>query len=161
MLTQRLILEYPLGTLVPVVVVGLTLLALLLGLVGLFRKDRYRPRLLLTENEREFHRRLLSALPSYEVAPQVSMLALLEPDLKARNKRYWRSFNAIGNARVDWVILKDQTPIAVVELDDSTHDPARDRKRDAILNSCGYRVIRFESRQKPTISQIREIFTQL
>ncbi|EIM28602.1 DUF559 domain-containing protein [Microvirga lotononidis] len=64
------------------------------------------------------------------------MLALLEPDL-------------------------DQRPIAVVELDDSTHDPARDRKRDAILNSCGYRVIRFEFCQKPTVSQIREIFTQL
>ncbi|WP_162002814.1 DUF2726 domain-containing protein [Microvirga tunisiensis] len=139
----------------------MAVLLALFGLVALLRKDRYRPRPLLTDNEREFHRRLLSALPGYEIAPQVSMLALLEPDLKTRNKRYWRTFNAIGNARVDWVILKDQKPIAVVELDDSTHDPTRDRKRDAILNSCGYRVIRFESRNRPSIGQIRETVAQL
>ncbi|EIM28600.1 hypothetical protein [Microvirga lotononidis] len=72
MLTHRLIFGYPLDVLLPSLALGLTLLALILGLAALFRKDHYRARPLFTENEREFHRRLLSALPSYEVAPEVS-----------------------------------------------------------------------------------------
>ncbi|KAK42875.1 hypothetical protein BG58_37710 [Caballeronia jiangsuensis] len=45
--------------------------------------------------------------------------------------------------------------VAVVELDDRTHDAARDAVRDAYLASAGIRTIRFQSKAKPDESGIR------
>jgi very-short-patch-repair endonuclease len=46
--------------------------------------------------------------------------------------------------------------IAVIELDDRSHDAKRDAKRDQILKSCGYRVLRFQSKKRPEPEQIYE-----
>jgi very-short-patch-repair endonuclease len=80
----------------------------------------------------------------------------VRPDAKDASRAFWRAFRAISNTRVDWVIARDMEVIAVIELDDRTHDPRKDARRDRILASCGYKVLRFESHRRPDPRQIRE-----
>ena len=59
----------------------------------------------------------------------------------------------------DYVICnKEMYVLAVVELDDRTHRNDKDAKRDAMLVQAGYKVIRWDSKNKPTAEQIRERF---
>jgi hypothetical protein len=136
---------------------GIVLLGLALILALLWaRRVRYRRTSVMTANEREFYQRLLTALPECEIWPQVPILALLRPDAKEGSRTFWVAFKQISNMRVDWVIARDMEVIAVIELDDRSHDAKRDAKRDQILKSCGYRVLRFQSNRRPEPDQIRE-----
>ncbi|MEE1657849.1 DUF2726 domain-containing protein [Microvirga sp. CF3062] len=132
-----------------------------LGIVLVFvlfltRKPRYRRAAIMTENEREFYGRLLAACPDCQIWPQVPILALVRPDAKEGSRAFWMAFKRISNTRVDWAIVQDMEVIAIVELDDRSHDARKDAQRDRILKSCGYRVVRFSSSRRPDPRQIHE-----
>lgn len=134
------------------VLAGLALLAVFARRAG---RPRYRARPLMTDNEREFHARLTRALRAEAALyPQVPILALLEPVARPRSTAFRNAFRAISNRRVDWVV-EHGTEVTVIELDDRTHDPRADARRDALLARCGYRVLRYQSRSKPGIDEIR------
>jgi Protein of unknown function (DUF2726) len=135
---------------------GGLLLVLMLVLVLRPRKPRFRRQPVMTANEREFYGRLAAACPDCQIWPQVPILALVRPDAKTGTRAFWLAFRAISNTRVDWVIARDMEVLAVVELDDRSHDPRKDARRDQVLRSCGYRVIRFASHRRPTPQQIRD-----
>jgi Protein of unknown function (DUF2726) len=136
---------------------GVAVLGVVLVLVLVWtRKPRYRRHSIMTENEREFYRRILDACPDCQVWPQVPILALVRPDAKEGSRAFWTAFKRISNTRVDWVIVQDVGVIAIVELDDRSHDARRDAQRDKILKSCGYRVVRFNSSRRPDPRQIHE-----
>jgi hypothetical protein len=130
-------------------------LVLLVGLM-LARRPRFRRGSIMTVNEREFHGRLEHAFPDCQVWPQIPILSLVRPDARHASRAFWTAFRAISNTRVDWVIVKDMEVVAVIELDDRTHDPRKDARRDRILNACGYRVLRFDSARRPDSRQIRQ-----
>lgn len=138
-------------------VVGITLLvvAFFAALIWV-RRVRYRRTSVMTANEREFYQRLLQALPDCAIWPQVPLLALVRPDAREGSRTFWVAFKQISNARVDWVIARDLEVIALIELDDRSHDAKRDAKRDQILKSCGYRVLRFQSKKRPDPGQIHD-----
>jgi len=48
------------------------------------------------------------------------------------------------------------TVLAVIELDDRTHNATRDNKRDEMLRQAGYKVVRWESTRKPEAAAIRD-----
>lgn len=136
---------------------GSAVLGILLVLVlFLTRKPRYRRSTIMTENEREFYGRLLAACPDCQIWPQVPILALVRPEAKEGTRAFWLAFRMISNTRVDWVIARDMEVLAIVELDDRTHDARKDARRDQVLKSCGYRVIRFSSKNRPDPQQIHE-----
>lgn len=136
---------------------GSSALGFLLALVlFLTRKPRYRRATIMTENEREFYERLLAACPGCQIWPQVPILALVRPDAKEGSRAFWMAFKRISNTRVDWAIVKDLEVLAIVELDDRSHDARKDAQRDRILKSCGYRVVRFNSSRRPHPRQIHE-----
>lgn len=136
---------------------GVAGLGILFVLVLLWtRKLRYRRHTIMTENEWEFYRRLLAACPDCQIWPQVPILALVRPDAKEGSRAFWAAFRKISNTRVDWVIMRDREVLAVVELDDRSHDARKDAQRDRILKSCGYRVLRFQSNRRPDPRQIQE-----
>ena len=140
--------------------IGITAAALaglgLLVVIIAARKPRFRRRSIMTANEREFHGRLERAFPDCQLWPQVPILALVRPDARDTSRAFWNAFRSISNTRVDWVVVKDMEVVAVIELDDRTHDPRKDARRDRILNTCGYRVARFESANRPDPRQIRQ-----
>lgn len=123
----------------------------------------YKSKNLLTENEKEFFFRLKRALSGYEVFPQVSMGAILIPNANRNDRRYHQIRGSFSQKIVDFLICDGKTlkAIAIVELDDRTHNIERDQKRDAMLLSAGYRVIRWDSRKKPSEDEIRERIQQM
>ena len=139
------------------VVVVAALLAGGFYLVARSGGPHYRATPLMTGNELEFFGRLQRALPECYVFPQVAMSALITPTTSGKR---WRSdFWRISQKRVDWVLFSRHglKLIAIVELDDRTHDRGADRDRDAMTASAGIRTLRFESRAKPPVAEIRKI----
>ena len=102
----------------------------------------------LTGNEREFLGRLERALPEMRVHAQVAMGA---------TRRHWQARGRFSQKICDFVLEDRRTGevFAIVELDDRTHDPAKDKLRDAMLRQAGYRTIRWNSRAKPERERIR------
>ena len=84
------------------------------------------------------------------VFAQVPLAALLTTSDHHDRNRYDRKI-------ADFLICtKTLTPIAVIELDDSTHDNkiAKDADRDAMLRNAGYQTIRY--RNYPSPDQLRQ-----
>jgi very-short-patch-repair endonuclease len=50
---------------------------------------------------------------------------------------------------------RDGSIVAIIELDDRTHDMEKDSKRDTILATAGYRIVRWNSKTKPDAAAIR------
>ncbi len=115
---------------------------------------------LLTPNETEFFHRLQRALPSYHVFPQVSFAAFLTDDGKLSRNSKWSLRARFDRKIADYVICERGSLkiVALVELDDITHSASADRQRDAMTKAAGYQTLRFQSRQKPTETEIAALF---
>lgn len=92
---------------------------------------------------------LSTALPECVVLAQVALSALVTTSRQADRNRFDRKV-------ADFLICSKQlTPIAVIELDDSSHKykQAKDADRDAMLKNAGYRTIRYK--RIPTASELQ------
>ncbi|MGN5048525.1 DUF2726 domain-containing protein [Aeromonas sp. 23P] len=118
----------------------------------------YKQKALLTANEIEFFNRLTQALPDHYIFPQVSLGALLQPNVSGKDRKKFHSIRGTFAQKIsDFVICtRDIKVIAIVELDDKTHNSEKDAKRDAMIEQAGYRVIRWNSKTKPTLDEIRQ-----
>lgn len=58
---------------------------------------------------------------------------------------------------VDILVVDSRTfdVVAIVELDDRTHDGKKDQARDNTTRAAGYRPVRFQVRRKPDTTEIR------
>lgn len=147
------------------IVIGVVVVLLLFLAAVLLREgpDRYAPKRLLTKNEEEFFKRLVRALPDLYVFPQVAFRAFLKPGASA-GKAYGRQLGRIGAKHCDFMICTSVLDVvAIVELDDRTHVKdsrtgvvEKDVARDAMTGSAGYTTIRYESRSKPSVADIRD-----
>jgi hypothetical protein len=119
----------------------------------------FKAKALLTANELEFLGRLERAVPEYRFHAQVAMGALLVPAVSAKDaKAYYRARGMFWQKIIDFLAQSraDGSIVAVIELDDRTHDPEKDGKRDAMLASAGFRVVRWRSKDKPDAAAIRQ-----
>lgn len=121
---------------------------------------KIKARSVLTPNEQEFFGRLKRALPDYDVLAQVSMGALLTTTVSKDHPEFWKLRKRFAQKISDFVVMRKgatgpEAVVAVVELDDRTHDKHKDAKRDEMLASAGIRTLRFESRAKPSEAEIR------
>ncbi len=118
---------------------------------------RVRARALLTDNEIEFHERLCAAVPECQIMVQVSMGALIEPDVPGGSGNWLAIRGRFAQKVVDYVVIDEERRVlALIELDDATHDRRRDAERDAITALAGYTTLRYESRAKPDVDTLRE-----
>lgn len=122
--------------------------------------SRIRPKALLTPNETEFFHRLQRSLPAYRVFPQVSFAALLTDDGQLSRQARWTLRARFDRKIADYVVCEAGSlkVVALVELDDSTHNGDSDRRRDAITRAAGYRTFRFQSKAKPSERDIAALF---
>jgi hypothetical protein len=151
----------------PITLSALTALVLLVFIPAVVLLSRRKPWLsrvrrkpLLTPNETEFFHRLQRALPAYRVFPQVSFAALLTDDGALSRKARWTLRARFDRKIADYVVCEAGSlkVIALVELDDRTHDASADRQRDAITRAAGYRTFRFESKVKPSEAELAALF---
>jgi hypothetical protein len=117
---------------------------------------KYRARTLMTENELEFFYRLSKALPQHLIFPQVSLQALFEA--ASSDKRTAEADRLrIAQQRADYVVCNPAgAVVAVIELDDRTHERKRDAIRDARLKQAGIRTVRYESKARPSLAAIQQ-----
>ncbi len=104
-------------------------------------KKPYKKKSLLTEAEKKFFKMLEEAFPNYYVFPQVSMGAIVAVNSKENRLGYLNKFN---QKKIDFIIVNNIFEVlAIVELDDSSHDKNNDKNRDEITNCAGYKTYRF------------------
>lgn len=119
--------------------------------------DLYKSKPLMTDNEKEFFQRLTEALPNHHIFAQVSLGALLQPNVKGNNRKYYSVRGTFAQKIADFVVCdKDMKVVAVVELDDKTHNSDKDGKRDAMLEQAGFTVVRWHSKKKPSVQEIAD-----
>jgi very-short-patch-repair endonuclease len=85
------------------------------------------------------------------------LLFLKMADERTNAKAYYRLRGMFSQKIVDFVAQArdDGSIVAIIELDDRTHDAERDSKRDVMLASAGYRIVRWNSKTKPDAAAIR------
>jgi len=90
--------------------------------------------------------------PKVRVHCQVAMSALIAPAKGLPSKERLWTHRRYGQKVVDFV-LQDRASgkiIVLVELDDRTHNEAKDRERDKITAAGGYPTIRLTAKMRPT-----------
>ena len=126
--------------------------------VGPDESEKFKAKTLLTANELEFLGRLEVAAPELRFHAQVAMGALLDPAVSRKDgKAYYRLRGMFAQKIVDFV-AQDRISgavVAIIELDDRTHDSEKDTKRDSMLAGAGYRIVRWNSKTKPDATVIR------
>ena len=113
---------------------------------------------LLTDNEFEFLARLEAACPELRFHAQVSMGAVLEPSVpRSDRKAFLRVRGRFAQKIIDFVAQDRNSGdvVAIIELDDRTHNTEKDAKRDDLLQSAGYRTVRWDAKNKPNAVAIR------
>lgn len=105
---------------------------------------RVQARPLLTAREREVLVLIERAVPHARVYVQVAMGALMRPAAGQSRSDWAIARNRFSQKIVDYVIEDRDSGavLALVELDDSSHDAARDARRDAMTAAAGYRTLR-------------------
>lgn len=114
----------------------------------------------LSSPEQVLYFRLCNALPQHIVLAQVSLSRILGVK-KGNNFGEW--FNRINRMSADFVLCsKDSTIVAVIELDDASHEKAdrqtADAKKDKALGSAGIRVVRWHVKSMPDEAAIKATF---
>ena len=114
----------------------------------------------LSQPEQVLYFRLVQALPEHIVLAQVQLSRLLGVK-KGNNYQAW--FNRINRMSADFVVCnKDSSIVAVIELDDATHQKAdrhaADAKKDKALTSADIRIVRWEAKAIPDMATIVSTF---
>ncbi|MEH6758826.1 MAG: DUF2726 domain-containing protein [Parasphingorhabdus sp.] len=94
--------------------------------------------------------------PKVRVHCQVAMSALIAPAKGLSSKERLWTHRRYGQKVVDFV-LQDRASgkiIVLVELDDRTHNEAKDRERDKITAAGGYPTIRLTAKMRPTRASV-------
>lgn len=114
----------------------------------------------LSPAEQILYFRLVEALPDYIVLAQVQLSRFLGVK-KGHNYQSWS--NRINRMSADFVICKkDASIVAVIELDDSTHQKLNrqvaDNKKDKALEAAEIKVVRWQAKSIPDLSEIKAAF---
>lgn len=117
----------------------------------------------LSQPEQVLYHRLVAALPERIVLAQVQVSRVLGVK-KGFNFHEWN--NRINRMSYDFVVCaKDCGVLAVVELDDKSHEAESRRKADAKKDrasaAAGIRVIRWNVTALPDQAAIREAFSEM
>ena len=119
------------------------------------------PKRLMTNREREAIGVLEGLFPDCRVHSQVAMAAILTTK-KGLDKNARVNFrNRFDRKIIDYVIERRDSGdiVAIVELDDKTHDPARDAARDKMTKAAGYATIRIPAGTRLNRATLSEYFT--
>ena len=115
----------------------------------------------LTQPEQILYHLLVKALPDHIVLAQVQVSRVLGVK-QGFNRQEW--INRINQLSYDFVICgKDSTVLAVIELDDKSHDAAgrkaTDVKKDKATTDAGLRLLRWHVKSLPDLATIRATLT--
>lgn len=111
---------------------------------------------LMTAREEAVMAALEILLPAHRIHAQVAMGALLMPPRKTARRKRHVARNAFSQKIVDFVV-QDRTTgkvVALIEVDDRSHNVARDKKRDAMTDGAGYRTVRIPASAAASVADV-------
>lgn len=112
---------------------------------------------LMTDAEISFWKMLRAAAAPLLVAPQVAMGALLRTGGGLDNRERRSTRNRFDRKIIDFVLIDDSGKVKlIVELDDKTHDKARDAFRDAMIAKAGYKTVRLRRADCRNLEALRQ-----
>lgn len=146
-------------------------IAIVLVLVGLFPLlRRSRPAIvlpvtakrLLSRPEQELYGRLVRSFPGHVILAQVALSQLLVVNRTGANGNAQSISNRFRQLVADFVLCApDFTAVAVVELDDRSHDRnvqrERDERKDQFLQAAGIKVIRITVAHMPNEAALKTL----
>jgi len=114
----------------------------------------------LSTPEQILYFRLVKALPDHIILGQVQLSRLLGVK-KGNNAQAWH--NRINRMSADFVVCnKDSSIVAVIELDDATHNGEKrqqaDAKKDKALAAASITIHRWQAKAIPDDAQIKATF---
>ena len=114
-------------------------------------------RRVLSALEQVLYRRLLGACPELVVLSQVALSQLIDV---RRGKGRQAVFNRISRLVADFVVCTpDFVTVAVIELDDRSHESAlradADARKSASLKAAGIPLLRFNVKALPSEAELR------
>ena len=114
----------------------------------------------LSHPEQVLYFLLVQALPDHIILAQVQLSRLLGVK-KGSNYQAWS--NRINRMSVDYVVCnKDSSIVAVIELDDATHErkdrQTADAKKDKALAAAAVRIVRWQVKAIPNMATIQATF---
>lgn len=144
---------------IAVLIVAVVALA---ALAGAKPKPHFVRKPFLTPNEARVLTLLEPALPQHRVMAQVAMGALLKAGETERRQAN-ATRNRFSQKIVDYAVVARDTAevLGLVELDDRTHNSAKDARRDEMTAAAGYRTIRLSSKPSPTAERVRAAMAEL
>lgn len=138
------------ATVVAVVVLTVVLLTVLMKGRGGGSSLPVFPTPVLTKAEIAFYHRLvrvLGRIGGVDVFPQVAMGAIMDVQKNLDQNVRMSIRNRFDRKIIDFVVVDAETRVLlIVELDDSTHESAKDRARDEITAAAGHRTMRIRGR---------------
>lgn len=141
------------------IVCAVVLLRLITGLASGSNSPSLDPvaKPLLTPRESAALDTLERILPAHRIHAQVSMGALLQAPRRPGSRATPINRNSFAQKIVDFVVQDRATGsvVALIEVDDPSHNAARDAKRDAMTVKAGYTTIRIPARSKLSIAEVR------
>ncbi|PTN12708.1 uncharacterized protein DUF2726 [Nitrosomonas aestuarii] len=99
---------------------------------------------------------------SFDVFGKVRIADVISPDKEMNRKKWQSAFNRISSKHFDYVICDPNTltVVAVIELDDKSHNLRKSVSRDLLINdvckSANIKLIRFEAKSTYQIAFVRE-----
>ncbi len=113
----------------------------------------------LSQPEQILYFRLIEALPDHIILAQVQLSRFLGVK-KGNNYQSW--LNRINRMSADFVVCnKDASIVAVIELDDASHQgekrQAADAKKDRALSSAEIKIIRWQVKAIPDVLTIKSL----
>lgn len=119
----------------------------------------YQPRHILTDREQVLYHRLREALPDCLILCQVQLSQIIMVKHRAENRHTW--LNKIIQKSADFVVCQaDTSVLAVIELDDKSHNnpkqAARDADKSRALKDAGVRLIR--AKEIPSVASLCRAF---
>lgn len=119
----------------------------------------YQARRIMTDREQVLYHRLREALPDCLIFTQVQLSQVISVKYRTKNPQAW--LNKISQKSLDFVVCQpDSSVLAVIELDDKSHNNAKQASRDAdkskALKDAGVRLIRV--REVPSVGTLLRAF---
>lgn len=121
-------------------------------------KDRPAPapvaKSFLTNRKHAMLAALERVLPMYRIHAQVSMGALLTPQLRPGRRPRSSDCDGFGQKIVDFVIVDPTSSavVALVEMDERFSEPNENCRRDALTGQAGYQTIRISASDRATVA---------
>ena len=154
--------HHPLGVLIFLAFAGVLLVALR-GYGGGAGPPQPVAKAFLTPRELAMLDALERVLPMYRIHAQVAMGALLKTPARLGRRASPSDRNSFAQKIVDFLVFDPSTGtvVALIELDDRSHDAEKDRARDRMTASAGYATIRIPASARPTLATARSAVAHL